>query len=161
MQNQPPSPYRFVNVKDLTPEQQQDIQQKWDSLARTVPKLQQPPLMHVWVLLDKDVPVGAFTFVPLAYAGVHTGEVGLRVWMPTRTVLEAGRHWLSWLLQNQAHLIGRVFPSNAPVKKLLQTLGFRLCGYDYDADGRAMDVFMLERGHLMGARPRKHIGDEA
>lgn len=123
-------------------------------LSATVPRIPEPEVMHSWTLMKGDAPVGTFTATPYPYFGKQLSEVGLRVWLPSRGVMEVGRNWVFDLLNYNDHLIGQVFPDNKAVKKLLQAIGFQLTGYSWDLDGRVLEVYKIERGQVVGPRPK-------
>lgn len=149
-----PQPWELVNYNDLDEDTVAFLNAKRESLKATVPEVGPPPHMHIWAVKVWGEWVGAFTFTQYTHLGEVYGETGLRIWQPSRAVMEAGRHWLAWLLGFNSYLLGRVYPSNRPVLRLLQQLGYQLVSYDYSVDGQVLEVHRLERGRLMGERPR-------
>jgi hypothetical protein len=145
---------RFVPTHELSKSQFEYVQRQRERLAKTVPNIPIPEQYDSWTLLRGDEPLGTFSAVPYQFFGSVICEVGLRVWSPSGEVLEKGREWVAHYLNYSPKLVGRVFPENKAVKKLVQLIGFRLTGYDYDNDGRVVEVYEIERGQLVGPRPK-------
>jgi hypothetical protein len=144
----------FVPTHELSKPQLDYVQRQRERLAKTVPNIPVPEHYDSWTLLRGDEPLGTFSAVPYQFFGSVVNEIGLRVWSPSGDVLDAGRNWVAHYLNYSPKLIGRVFPENKTVKRLVQLLGFRLTGYDYDDDGRVLEVYEINRGELVGPRPK-------
>jgi hypothetical protein len=150
----PTSALHFVPTHELSKPQLEYVQRQRERLAKTVPNIPVPEHYDSWTLLRGDEPLGTFSAVPYQFFGERFVECGLRVWAPSGEVLDAGREWLAWYLQQYDYIFGRVFPTNAPTRKLVQLMGFRLTGYDHDLDGRVLERYVLRRGELVGPRPK-------
>lgn len=162
VQEPPTSELQFVPTHTLSKPQLEYVQRQRERLAKTVPNIPTPEQYDSWTLLRGDEPLGTFSAVPYQFFGSTVCEVGLRVWgSPSEGILEKGREWVAHYLNYSPKLVGRIFPSNAPTRKLVQLIGFRLTGYDHDLDGRVVEVYAIERGQLVGPRPKDvKIGDD-
>lgn len=154
VQDPPTTELHFVPTHTLSKPQLEYVQQQRERLAKTVPNIPTPEQYDSWTLLRGDEPLGTFSAVPYQFFGSVLYECGLRVWSPSGDVLEKGREWVGHYLNYSPKLVGRVFPENKTVKRLVQLIGFRLTGYDFDLDGRVVEVYAINRGELVGPRPK-------
>ncbi len=155
-----PAQYRLVDVPTVMkqdPELWKRIDRTRQGLGRTVPLIADPETMYAWVVFHGNYPVGTLSATPYWSLGESFVEIGVRLRDPKPGVLNVGREWLAWLLGINHYIKARVFGSNKSVLRLLQHYGFRLVGWDYDLNGRLLEVYMLRRGELIMEKPRKQV----
>lgn len=116
---------RFLrDTKDaLTPEQLAVVEAGYEGTQGTVPYIEGAPDDRVWVIGKNDEPIGSLSAVVLSDTTV---EVGLRFWEFTPVIGFIAAEWIEGLLDQYPVVVARCYPTNWPVKKLLQRGGFRL-----------------------------------
>ncbi len=137
----------------ISPEQRAIIEKGYEDTQGTVPFVDGAPDDRVWVFDKDERPIGSLSAKVL---NDNTVEVGLRFWERSNVSALLAAEWIEGLLDQYPVVVARCYPTNWPVKKLLQRGGFRLL----KIDDEGIEYHVTTKDTFLGTRkePRAHGG---